>query len=100
MEAVGFQMTIHLHFFLFFFLVWIVQVSELGLELEERDGGIFVTEVQEHGCVAVHGRFRLFTIYHDLPPMVGMMRCEASFYVLRKACGITKVTGKNVATMI
>lgn len=58
-------MTIHLHFFLFFFLVWIVQVSELGLELEERDGGIFVTEVQEHGCVAVHGRFRLFTINHD-----------------------------------
>ena len=65
MEAVGFQMTIHLHFFLFFFLVWIVQVSELGLELEERDGGIFVTEIQEHGCVAVHGRFGLFTIYHD-----------------------------------
>ena len=30
-------------------------MSELGLELEERDGGIFVTEVQEHGCVAVHG---------------------------------------------
>lgn len=35
-----------------------------------------------------------------LPPMVGMMRCEASFCVLRKACGITKVTGKNEATMI
>lgn len=33
----------------------IEKVSELGLELEERDGGIFVTEVQEHGCVAVHG---------------------------------------------
>ena len=30
-------------------------MSELGLELEERDGGIYVTGVQEHGCVAVHG---------------------------------------------
>ncbi|XP_078348557.1 harmonin-like isoform X2 [Oculina patagonica] len=33
----------------------IEKVSELGLELEERDGGIFVTGVQEHGCVAAHG---------------------------------------------
>lgn len=33
----------------------IEKVSELGLELEERDGGIYVTGVQEHGCVAVHG---------------------------------------------
>lgn len=32
-------------------------MSELGLELEERDGGIFITDVQEHGCVAVHGMF-------------------------------------------
>lgn len=32
-------------------------MSELGLELEERDGGIFVTGVQEHGCVAAHGMF-------------------------------------------
>ena len=30
-------------------------MSDLGLEIEERDGGIFVKEVQEHGCVAVHG---------------------------------------------
>ena len=37
-------------------------MSELGLELEERDGGIFVTEVQEHGCVAVHGRFSFYKI--------------------------------------
>jgi len=33
----------------------IEKVSDLGLELEERDGGIFVKQVQEHGCVAVHG---------------------------------------------
>lgn len=33
----------------------IEKVSDLGLEIEERDGGIFVKEVQEHGCVAVHG---------------------------------------------
>ena len=26
------------------------------MEIEERDGGIFVKEVQEHGCVAVHGK--------------------------------------------
>lgn len=32
-------------------------MSELGLELEERDGGVYVTGVQEHGCVAVHGMF-------------------------------------------
>ena len=30
-------------------------MSELGLELEERDGGIFVKEVQEFGSVAAHG---------------------------------------------
>ncbi|XP_068760689.1 harmonin-like [Montipora capricornis] len=33
----------------------IEKVSELGLELEERDGGIFVKEVQEFGSVAAHG---------------------------------------------
>jgi len=33
----------------------IEKVSDLGLELEEREGGIFVKQVQEHGCVAVHG---------------------------------------------
>lgn len=30
-------------------------MSELGLQLEERDGGIYVIGVQEHGCVAAHG---------------------------------------------
>ena len=28
---------------------------ELGLELEERNGGIFVRDVLEHGSVAAHG---------------------------------------------
>ena len=39
-----------------FFLLIILQLSDLGIEIEERDGGIFVKEVQEHGCVAVHGK--------------------------------------------
>ena len=42
---------------IFVFVGFNLQVSELGLELEERDGGIYVTDVQEHGCVAVHGLF-------------------------------------------
>ena len=31
------------------------QVLELGLELEERNGGIFVKDVLEYGSVAAHG---------------------------------------------
>ena len=39
-----------------FFLLIILQLSDLGIEIEEHDGGIFVKEVQQHGCVAVHGK--------------------------------------------
>lgn len=49
-----------------FLISKLLQVSELGLELEERDGGIFVTDVQEHGCVAVHGMFTCACFPHCL----------------------------------